>query len=292
VLRYCGISRQAHHQALQRRGEEAEKAILYIALMTEIRLIHPGMGLRTMYEISRPEGIGRDAFIALGLQEGFRLTTLENQIRTTYSVKSNRYKNLLGDKEFNDINQLWSSDITYFFCDNKFFYLVFVMDVYSRRILGYHEADNMRAENNVATLQMALDLRGISHYNFQLIHHTDKGTQYTSDIYTDLLTSYGIQISMCTDVLENSHIERVNGTIKNQYLKRWPCNNEKQLKANLAKAVKAYNETRPNENLGNMSPVQYENYLKTITSEKHKKMTIYTVRLHEENKDTKQISLF
>lgn len=260
--------------------------------MTEIRLIHPGMGLRTMYEISRPEGIGRDAFIALGLQEGFRLTTLENQIRTTYSVKSNRYKNLLGDKEFNDINQLWTSDITYFFCDNKFFYLVFVMDVYSRRILGYHEADNMRAENNLATLQMALDLRAISHYNFQLIHHTDKGTQYTSDIYTDLLTRYGIQISMCTDVLENSHIERVNGTIKNQYLKRWPCNNEKQLKVNLAKAVKAYNETKPNENLGNMSPIQYENYLKTLPLEKRKKMTIYTVRLNEENKDTKQISLF
>ena len=133
-------------------------------MMEQAREIHPGMGLRTMYEMLDPEGIGRDAFIALGLQEGFRLKNIEKQTRTTYSVKSNRYSNLLGEMEFTDINQLWSSDITYFFCLDQFFYIVFIMDVYSRRIIGYSIADNMRAENNVAALEMALKTRGITKY--------------------------------------------------------------------------------------------------------------------------------
>lgn len=57
-------------------------------LMEQAREIHPGMGLRTMYEMLEPEGIGRDAFVALGLREGFRLEAVEKQTRTTYSVRS------------------------------------------------------------------------------------------------------------------------------------------------------------------------------------------------------------
>jgi hypothetical protein len=110
VFTVCGISRQAHHQALQRHLQEEQKAVLYVRLMEQVREIHPGMGLKTMYDMAQPEGIGRDAFIALGLQEGFRLKTIEKQTRTTYSVKSHRYNNLLGDVEFSGINQLWSSE--------------------------------------------------------------------------------------------------------------------------------------------------------------------------------------
>ena len=106
---------------------------------------------------------------------------LKNQTRTTYSTKSNRYGNLLGDIEFNGINQLWSSDITYLYCLDQFFYIVLIMDVYSRRLIGYNIADNMRAENNLEALQMALKLRGIENYHQSLIHHSDKGTLLTID---------------------------------------------------------------------------------------------------------------
>lgn len=91
VFNFCGISRQAHHQALQRLVQERQKATLYVRSMEQIREIHPGMGLRTMYEMLQPGGIGRDAFVALGLQEGFRLKSVEKQTRTTCSTKSNRY---------------------------------------------------------------------------------------------------------------------------------------------------------------------------------------------------------
>jgi putative transposase len=292
VLKLCSISRQAHCQAIQRSVQEQEKEVLYLRMMEQAREIHPGMGLRTMYEMLDPEGIGRDAFVALGLQEGFRLKNIEKQTRTTYSVKSNRYRNLLGGMEFTDINEVWSSDITYFFCLHQFFYIVFIMDVYSRRIIGSSIADNMRAENNVAALKMALKTRGIDDYSEGLIHHSDKGTQYASDSYTEMLEMYKIRISMCNEVYENTHIERVNDTIKNQYLRRMEINNRKELEKKLDEVIKTYNETRPHQSLKKMSPVQYENHIKQIKKESRIKMKIYTVKLNQDDPSDKQLNLF
>jgi putative transposase len=291
-LEYCGISRQAHFQALQRSLKEAQKADLYVRMMEQAREIHPGMGLRTMYEMLHPEGIGRDAFIALGLEQGFRLKNIEKQTRTTYSIKSNRYSNLLGEMEFTDINQLWSSDITYFFCLEQFFYIVFIMDVYSRRIIGYSIADNMRAENNLLALETAVKTRGIAKYQYTLIHHSDKGTQYASDSYTEMLEKYQIRISMCNEVYENTHIERVNDTIKNQYLKRMEIRNKEELKNTLDEAIKAYNEKRPHQSLNMMSPMEYEKYLLKIEKEKRHKMKIYTIEVNKEEQSTIQLNLF
>jgi transposase InsO family protein len=292
VFALCGISRQAHFQALQRHLQEQQKAVLYVRSMEQVRQIHPGMGLRTMYEMLQPEGIGRDGFVALGLQEGFRLKTVEKQTRTTYSVKSRRYGNLLGDIEFNGINQLWSSDITYLYCLDQFFYIVLIMDIYSRRLIGYNLSDNMRAENNLSALQMALALRGIESYQHSLIHHSDKGTQYASDAYTEVLERHAIRISMCNEVYENTHIERVNDTIKNQYLNRMEINNRRQLLTKLDATIKTYNETRPHQSLHKMSPVEYENYLLKIPVDKRSRMKIYTIELNADASITKQLNLF
>jgi putative transposase len=292
ILALCGLSRQAHHQALLRHLQEGQKSVVYVRSMEQVREIHPGMGLKTMYEMLQPEGIGRDAFIALGLQEGFRLKSIEKQTRTTYSVKSRRYSNLLGNMEFTGINQLWSSDITYLFCLDQFFYIVLIMDVYSRRILGYNIADNMRSENNLSALQMALELRGIKNYHQSLVHHSDKGTQYASDMYTQTLGDYEIRISMCNEVYENTHIERLNDTIKNQYMNRMEIKTRKQLETKLHGTITAYNESRPHKSLPKMSPVAYENYLLGISEEKRSRMKIYTVKLNSDAYITRQLNLF
>lgn len=286
----CGISKQAHHKAIKRQMGQLEKEIVYIRLMEQTREIHPGMGLRVMYDMLQPEGIGRDAFIATGLREGFRLKAVEKFTRTTYSTKHTRYRNLLGGKWFTDVNQLWSSDITYFYCLGRFYYLVMVMDVYSRRIIGYSIADNMRAENNLAALAMALNLRGEGNYHNNLIHHSDKGSQYASDIYTDTLQDCGIMISMCDDVYENTHIERANDTIKNQYLGRMDIGNEQELKRKVAEVIRSYNTLRPHKSLSGLSPTDYEILLKTIPMEKRFNMEIYTVN-KVEKKDPNQLEL-
>jgi len=290
IYLYCGLSRQAHHKAIHRQLNQLEKESLYVRMMEQTREIHPGMGLRTMYDMLDPEGIGRDAFIALGLKEGFRLKTVEKFTRTTYSIRSNRYRNLLVGKWFTGVNQLWSSDITYFYCLGRFYYLVMIMDVYSRRILGYSLSDNMRAENNSKALIMALQLRGENHYHNRLIHHSDKGSQYVSDIYTEMLYDYGIQISMCDEVYENTHIERLNDTIKNQYLNRMNFTSEQDLKRKVGRVIEIYNTQRPHQSLMGLTPVDYEAYLETIPATRRLKMEIYTVNKIEKQ-DFNQIKI-
>jgi transposase InsO family protein len=285
----CNISKQGHHQAIIRLRNQFQKQGLYIRAMEEIREMHPGMGLRTMYDMLQPEGIGRDNFIALGLREGFRLQNKEKETRTTYSVKCHQYSNLLAGRRFTDVNQLWSSDITYFHCAGVFYYIDLIMDVYSRRIVGYSLANNMRAENNVAALRMALTLRGVPNYNQQLIHHSDKGSQYASDVYTQTLESYGVRISMCDEVYENTHIERINGTIKNQYLERMSIKSYEELKKKLSQVIDTYNNHRPHQSLNKMTPFAYEQSLKQIPMDKRKKLEIYTVKKDIDYIDPHQI---
>lgn len=260
--------------------------------MEQTREMHPGMGLRTMYEMLSPDGIGRDAFIALGLRSGFRLMAMDKPIRTTYSIKSNRYRNLLIGKKFTDVNQIWSSDITYLFCMGKHYYLVMIMDVYSRRIIGYNLADHMRAESNFIALKMALTTRGILHYKNSLIHHSDKGSQYASDLYTETLDEYGILTSMCDEVYENTHIERLNETIKNQYMNRWQIQTEHELKQKIKQTIHAYNYQRPHHSIFNQSPVAFENNLKTQPQNERYKLEIYTNKKEIDQPDPDQLSLF
>lgn len=284
----AGISRQGHLQALIHEEEERAKEPFYLGLIVEIRQMHPGMGLRTMYEQFNPEGIGRDAFISLGIRQGFRLRAPENPQITTRSIKSRRYSNLLQGKRFTGVNQLWSSDIFYFSLQGRHYYGVLIMDVYSRRIIGWAIADNMRAENNLKALNRAFTLRGISNYGGKLIHHSDRGSQYLSDDYTDSLIAYGSQISMCGDVLENAHIERANGTIKNDYLKRWNIQTERQLFERMEMAVDNYNN-RYHRALKH-TPIQFETYVNELADKEKPKLEIFTYKQYVENSFQLQLS--
>lgn len=276
-----GITRQGHLQALRHLEEETAKEPFFIGLIAELRQMHPGMGLRTMYEQFGASGLGRDAFIALGLRAGFRLRAAENPQITTRAIKSRRYPNLLEGRWFTGVNQLWTSDLFYFSLQGRHYYGVLIMDVYSRRIVGWSMCDNMRAENNVLALGRALALRGIAHYGDQLIHHSDRGSQYVSDDYTKSLRENGIRISMCKEVLENAHIERANGTIKNDYLYRWKIQGERQLFQRMEMAVNNYNNRR--HRALKMTPVEFETYVKELPNEKKPKMEIFTYKQNVEN---------
>jgi transposase InsO family protein len=190
-------------------------------------------------------------------------------------------ESLLEGKRFTNVNQLWSSDIFYFGLQGRHYYVVLIMDVYSRRIVGYSLADNLRAENNLLALNMALTLRGIKNYENKLIHHSDRGVQYISNNYTELLTSYGIQISMCIDVLENAHMERANGTIKNDYLNRWNIKNLKELTQKVPMAVVNYNN-RNHQAIG-MTPIEFESYVNELDPESRPEIEIFTIKQFVDN---------
>jgi putative transposase len=275
VYLQSGITRQGHHDALMRQKRELALVPCYLGFILEIRQMHPGMGLRSIYDDYQPQGIGRDAFIEIGKAGGLMLEQRKTPHRTTYASPFARYPNLTKDKVFTDVNQIWSSDITYYSFKGKFYYIVLIMDVFSRKIIGYSIADNMRAINNLNALKMAIKSRNITHFQHKLIHHSDRGSQYISNEYTQTLHKMGILISMCNSVYENTHIERVNGTIKNQYLSFWDAKNDKQLENNLHKAVNNYN-LRPHDSLDGMSPNFFEQHFNELPLKEKYFLSIFT----------------
>ena len=154
-------------------------------------------------------------------------------------------------------NQLWVSDITYWRVSFGFVYISFITDAYSRKIVGYHAAQTVEAIETIKALKMALvSFNNKAKNNFELIHHSDRGLQYCSDLYIKLLKENNINISMTEngDPLENAIAERVNGIIKEEYLNDYCVSSLEQAKELLAAVVKLYNNERPHQSIGYLTP--------------------------------------
>ena len=254
-----GISRQAHQQACRRLYLHKQQANVILAVVQAVRRDHPRMGMEKLYDLLRPPDLGRDRFIDLLKMNGLQLKKARSYHRTTYSVAHLAYDNLIQGMRIKKLNELWVSDITYFRSGDQFYYLVFIMDVYSRRIVGYHASDSLAAEANVKALRMALRLRQ-GELIKGLIHHSDRGGQYVYHKYVSLLERHSIRISMGNKAWENAHAERINGTIKNDYLyPKGPVKGLKSLQQKLKEQVELYNEQRPHQELPNRTnPVAFE----------------------------------
>jgi transposase InsO family protein len=240
-----------------------------------IRELHQMMGLKKIYRLLSPDWIGRDRFIEIGMENGLGIKAFKNYHRTTFSTKSAWFYNLTVGLAINGINQVCVSDITYYRIGEIFYYITFIEDVYSRRIIGYAVSANLRAEANCKALKMALKTRlGLDLTG--LIHHSDRGSQYASNEYIKLLSSHGIAISMCNSVYENTHIERLNGIIKHEYLNNMQIRTISELKKMLDKAVKLYNEERPHWSLGLKTPIEYERILEEIPKSERKILMLYS----------------
>ena len=220
----------------------------------ELRKEHPGCGVEKMYHTLKPEFIGRDRFIDIFMDLGFRLKIKKNYKRTTYPVFV-QYPNLIKGMEVFAPSIIWQSDITYIYVkeEEKFYYAVFIIDVYTKKIVGHQLTNSMRAVANVKAMQMAL-----KNNDMPKIHHSDRGAQYVYKPYIELLTVNKIKISMALSAQDNAYAERINRTIKEEYLDYWKPGNYEQLKKCVDKAVYQYNNTRPHNNIGKLSPVIFE----------------------------------
>lgn len=274
LYKFLEISKQAFFSYLKRDAQNESLELVYITAIEELRELHPAMGAKKMYTLIAHKEMGRDKFIALYMENGFQSFVPRNYHRTTYSSRSAWYSNLLQNKIVIDVNQLWVTDITYFQVGTQTVYLSFIVDVYSRYIIGYHISENLLALSSVECLDKALAFRAIAWYQ-NLIHHSDKGVQYTSEVYTQRLIKHNISISMCSSPYENAHIERVNGTIKNEYLNRWKPTTFKQAKEMLDKAVYRYNNLRPHQSLKMKTPAQYELELMNLPISQRTPMKIF-----------------
>lgn len=282
-----GTTRQALHKFNRVQDEVRLKQLKLIQQATAIRKRHPQLGCRSMYHLVKDPSFGRDECERILLANGFRIKRKPNFIKTTVSQGTHKFPNLIRGLKIQGINRVWQTDITFFILDSgKVFYLVFIIDVYSRRIIGYTANDHMRGEANVACLKMALKTReGYDLSN--LVHHSDGGSQHVFKQYLELLKPF--KKSMSKEAWHNAYVERINGTIKNDYLKHRKILELSDLKAHLAKDIFAYNNERPHQSLpGKMSPIQFEEYLKRTPKKEHPVLTIYD---HEKDERRSELTL-
>lgn len=193
-------------------------------------------------------------------RRGHALRAKRSYQRTTRSG-SYRFPNLIKGLVINDINLVWQSDTTYFRIADRFFYLTFIVDLYSRRIVGHCVSHSLSAQANLAALKMAIGQR--REYSLQgLIFHSDGGTQYRFGPFVELLRSHAISSSMCELALDNAYAERLNGIVKNEYLYDQGPRNLKHLAQLTAKAVDNYNDQRIHYGLPEkVSPRQFEQHI-------------------------------
>ena len=153
--------------------------------------------------------MGRDRFEAFCFENGFKVSMKPAYHRTTNSYGVRRFDNLLESIELTSVNQVWVSDITYYRIGEKFYYLTFILDLYSRVIVGYSASENLDTlSTTIPALKMAARTRNIPK---GLIIHSDGGGQYYCKEWLKLTSSHKMRNSMCESVYENAHAERING---------------------------------------------------------------------------------
>jgi len=282
LCKWFDISRQAYYQHEWNLSEEVFHSGLLLDEITRIRQRHPRMGVRKLQQVLRPFmqenriKMGRDALFALLSSHGMLVRSRRRFVKTTCSYHwLKKYPNLVIDFIPSKPNQLWVSDITYWKIEEVWFYISFITDAYSRKIVGYHLAENLHAEQTIQALKMALSgLKKHSDVQQHLIHHSDRGSQYCSFSYVNLLKKRYIAISMTQsgDPLENAMAERVNGIIKDEYLLNYQCNNIDDARKQLAIAVSLYNKERPHSSIGNLTPEFVHNQHHQIENKKIKRL--------------------
>jgi transposase InsO family protein len=261
LCRLLGITRQAYYKHFWEVSDITVEHQLVLNCVNEIRLLHPAVGVRKLYHMLQPflleheVKIGRDALFDLLAVNKLLVRKRKRRISTTQSHHwLKKYPNLIKDWRPSKPNQLWVADITYIPLTNGFLYLSLITDAYSHKIMGHAVADSLEAVHTTKALRMALD--NLTEMTESLIHHSDRGIQYCSFEYVDVLKEKNIEISMTEngDPLENPVAERINGILKDEYLRHYPLTDIEQVTELVADVIDRYNRLRPHQSINLITP--------------------------------------
>jgi transposase InsO family protein len=223
LCRKLGMSRQNYYKGRQeRQRREVDNGLIEQLVLAE-RAVQPRLGGKKLLHILRPKlveagvSIGRDRFYEVLRERSLVLERLPGMPRTTDSRHSLPvFHNLVKGMELGGPNQVWVADITYIRTDEGFLYLSLLMDLWSRKIVGYHAGDTLEAEGALRALETALKELPKGALP---VHHSDRGCQYCSHRYVERLQARGLRISMTEEMhcYENANAERLNGILKQEY---------------------------------------------------------------------------
>ena len=280
-----GVSTQAYYKHgdtdLRKLAEEA----FCVEYVKRIRQKDRGIGGGKLWQMYRKEfgdvhSVGYNRFYDIIEKYNLKVRKRKRRAKTTDSDHDlPLYPNLVKELIPLRPNQLWVSDITYMVIylnaqpgEYDFCYLSLVTDYYTKEIIGWCVGETLEAKFAIEALEMALGRLG-GRRDVDLIHHSDRGVQYASYAYTDILREHNIKISMteCGDPKDNAVAERVNGIVKNELLQGMSFFSIQEVRKALKAAIDFYNNERPHMSLDWRTPAEAA----LCTGELKKKWTSY-----------------
>ncbi len=260
VCNSLDLKRDAYYKYKRREDKRLEMEKKVVEIVKNRRKSLPREGVRKLTKSLDAEfsnanlKIGRDTLF--NILRKYDMLTLRKKYssRTTNSLhRFYKYKNIVKDLEVTKPNQVWVSDITYIRTIKGFCYLALITDMHSRKIVGYDISDSLELKGCVRALKKALcqakNIDGI-------IHHSDRGIQYCSNVYTQILKRNNIAISMTEEnhCYENAMAERVNGILKDEFYLDQTFDSLKHAKRATKNAINLYNEIRLHLSLNYNTP--------------------------------------
>ncbi len=264
------MSTQAYYKHgdtdLRKLAEEA----FCVEYIKRIRQKDHGIGGGKLWQMYRKEfgeehSVGYNRFYDIIEKYNLKVRKRKRRAKTTDSDHDlPLYPNLVKELIPLRPNQLWVSDITYMVIylntqtdEYDFCYLSLVTDYYTKEIIGWCVGETLEAKFAIKALEMALSRLG-DRRDIDLIHHSDRGVQYASYAYTDILRKHNIKISMteCGDPKDNAVAERVNGIVKNELLQGMSFFSIQEVRKALKVAIDFYNNERPHMSLEWKTPAE------------------------------------
>jgi putative transposase len=266
ICRILGVSASAYYQ--RATGERSRRAVEDERLLARIRGLHAAnyfaYGSRRMWKALRRAGedVGRGRVERLMRTNGICGAKRRGKPwRTTRPDPLARRRPDLVERDFSAErpNELWVADLTYLRCWEGVVFFAFILDAYSRRVVGWQFAAHMRTTLVMDALRMALHQRGPG-ADVQLVHHSDRGSQYTSIDYTQTLADHGVLASVGSvgDAYDNALAESFVDSFKTELIADRVWRTRSQLELAIVEYVGWFNQARLHQSLRDLPPAEYE----------------------------------
>ena len=270
-----GVNRQVYYRRLQSVRRRKSRAVQVLDLVESIRLRMPKIGTRKLYfmlkEELKPLGVGRDMLFRI-LKANHLLIKPNRRyhITTNSHHRFRKHKNLIENVVPDEPEQIWVSDITYVGNRENPMYLALVTDAYSKQIMGHDLSNSLDVSGSLRALKMAIKKRK---YKTNVVtHHSDRGLQYCSNQYQEILKRNKINCSMTEsyDPYANAIAERVNGILKAEFIGYKNKESIETMEKLVKNSIDIYNEQRPHYSCFYMTPNQMhlQNRIKIKTYKK------------------------
>jgi len=264
ICKLLGYTPQAYYKHTKKSFAKQVNEQLILQQIDAVRKHQPRCGGRKLFIELQPFfhqhniHMGRDKFFDLLKRNKLLVRKTKRNVYTTMSRHHyHRYPNLV--KGFTPLkaHELWVADITYIPLKERFACLFLITDAYSRKIVGFNVTDDMKVSSAVVALKQALAQKPPETI---VIHHSDRGIQYCSNEYVNLLLEHNAMISMTAngDPLENAIAERVNGILKTELISSY-YNTIHDASIHISRCITIYNHRRRHSSLNWQIPAEVHN---------------------------------